>query len=60
MFLGTLGFSLLGNMLIEKVMLRIGYGSKDLQSTERKGMLRAGYGSKDLYFFKKILFYLIP
>ena len=41
-------------------MLRIGYGSKDLQSTEGKGMLRAGYGSKDLYFLKKILFYLIP
>ena len=37
---GTLGASLLRNMLVGKGMLRAGYGKK-----EGKGMLRAGYGS---------------
>ena len=41
MSLGTLGASLLGNMLTGKVILRAGYGNK-----EGKGILRAGYGSK--------------
>ena len=41
MSLGTLGASLLGNMLTGKGMLRAGYGNK-----ERKGILRAGCGSK--------------
>ena len=41
MFLGTLGASLLGNMLSVKGIVRAGYGNK-----ERKGILRAGYGSK--------------
>ena len=40
MLLGTLGASLLGNMLTGKEMLRAGYGNK-----KGKGMLRAGYGS---------------
>ena len=39
--LGTLGASLLGNMLTGKGILRAGYGNK-----EGKGILRAGYGSK--------------
>ena len=38
MLLGTLGASLLGNMLIGKGMLRASYGNK-----EGKGMLRAGF-----------------
>ena len=42
--LGTVGASLLGNMLTEKRILRAGYGNK-----EGKGMLRTGYGSKDLF-----------
>ena len=40
MLLGTLGASLLGNMLIGKVTLGAGYGNE-----EGKGILRAGYGS---------------
>ena len=40
MLLGTLGASLLGNILAGKGMLRTGYGNK-----EGKGILRAGYGS---------------
>ena len=39
--LGTLGASLLGNMLAEKGVLKAGYGNK-----EGKGMLRARYGNK--------------
>ena len=45
-FSGTLGASLLGNMLTGKGMLRAGYGNKYFQSKEGKGILRAGYGSK--------------
>ena len=41
MSLGTLGASLLGNMLTGKGILRAGYGNK-----EGKGILRTGYGSK--------------
>ena len=41
MLLGTLGASLLGNMLAGKEILRAGYGSKI-----GKGMIRAGYGNK--------------
>ena len=41
MLLGSLGASLLGNMLAGKGIVRAGYGNK-----EGKGMLRAGYGSK--------------
>ena len=41
MLSGTLGASLLGNMLTGKGILRVGYGKK-----EGKGILRAGYGSK--------------
>ena len=41
MLLGTLGASLLGNMLTGKGILRIGYRNK-----EKKGILRTGYGSK--------------
>ena len=40
MLLGTLGVSLLGNMLAGKGFIRAKYGSKV------KGVLRAGYGSK--------------
>ena len=39
MLLGTLGASLLGNMLAEKGIVRAVYGNK-----ERKRILRAGYG----------------
>ena len=41
MLSGTLGAILLGNMLTEKRILRVGYGNK-----VEKGILRAGYGSK--------------
>ena len=42
MLLGTLGASLLGNMLAGKGVIKAGYGSKG------KGILRAGYASKQL------------
>ena len=45
MLLGTLGASLLGNMLAGKGVVRAGYGSKG------KRIIRAGYGSK--YFESK-------
>ena len=41
--LGTLGASLLGNMLAGKGIARAGYESK-----KGKGILRAGYGSKNV------------
>ena len=44
MSLGTLGASLLGNILAVKWIIRVGYGNK-----KRKGIIRAVYGSK-LYF----------
>ena len=44
MFLGTLGASLLGNMLTGKGIIQAGYGSKG------KGIIRAGYGSKEFFF----------
>ena len=45
MLLGTLGASLLGNMLTGKGVLRASYGNK-----EEKGVLRAGYGNIYIYF----------
>ena len=42
MLIGTLGASLLGNMLTGKGMLRAGYGNK-----EGKAVLRAGNGNKE-------------
>ena len=50
MLLGTLGASLLGNMLTGKLMLRAGSGSK-----QRKGILRAGCGNKNQPTFHLIL-----
>ena len=44
MLLGTLGASLLGNMLTGKGILGAGYGNK-----EAKGILRGGYGSKKMF-----------
>ena len=41
MLLGTVGLSLLENILKGKKILRAGYGNK-----EEKGTIRAGYGSK--------------
>ena len=43
MLLGTLGASLLGNMLIGKGIVRAGYGNK-----KGKGTVRAGYGNEKL------------
>ena len=34
------------NMLTGKEIIRVGCGSKDLQSKKTKGIIRAGYGSK--------------
>ena len=44
--LGTLGASLLGNILTGKGIDRAGYDSKDLQCKRGKGVVRAGYVSK--------------
>ena len=41
MLLGTLGASLLGNLLTGKGVLRAGYGN-----TKGKGVVRAGYGNQ--------------
>ena len=51
MLLGTLGASLLGNILVGTKINIAGYGSKDLQSKDfqfnkGKGIIRADYGSK--------------
>ena len=46
MLLGTLGASLLGNMLTGKGVLRASYGNK-----EGKGVLRADYGNIYIYIF---------
>ena len=48
MLLGTLGASLLGNLLTGKSIVRAGYGcpsSSALQNNEGKGIVRAGYGN---------------
>ena len=42
MLLGTLGGSLLGNLLTGKGVVRAGYGNNN----KRKGVVRAGYGNK--------------
>ena len=49
MLLGTLGPSLLGNILAGKRITRAGYGSKG------KGITRAGYGSKSAFQYRLIL-----
>ena len=41
MLLGTLGASLLGNLLLGKGVVKAGSGSK-----KEKGLVRAGYGNK--------------
>ena len=46
MLLGTLGASLLGNMLPGKGINRAEYGFKDLESKGGKGIIRAGYRFK--------------
>ena len=47
MLLGTLGISLLGNILASKGIVREQYGSKG------EGIIRAGYGSKRSSIKKK-------
>ena len=42
MFLGTLGASLLGNLLTGKGFVRAGY-----VNNKEKGIVRAGYGNKN-------------
>ena len=54
MLLGTLGASLLGNMLIGEGIIRAGYENK-----KRKGILRAGYGSKGSSIKKNFKFHPI-
>ena len=49
MLLGTLGASLLGNLLTGKGMVRAGYGrplSPPSQNNKGKGIVRAGYGNQ--------------
>ena len=55
MLLGTLGASLLGNMLSGKRIVRAGYCSKLFRSKEGKGIVRPGYRSKDLRLTKNKL-----
>ena len=43
MFVGTLGASLLGNMLTGKGFIRVKFGSEGFK--KEKGIIRAGYGS---------------
>ena len=43
MLLGTLGASLLGNLLSGKGIVRAGTGNKN---KKRKGIVKAGYGNK--------------
>ena len=50
MLLGTLNVSLLGNIVAGKGIIRIGYGSRDLQSKKGKRIIRADYGSKKSIF----------
>ena len=52
MLLGTLGVSLLGNVLAGKGIVRAGSGRRSLNSSNScgnkkgKGILRAGYGNR--------------
>ena len=49
MLLGTLGATLLGNLLTGKDMVRVGYGrplSPALQNNKGKSIARAGYGNQ--------------
>ena len=49
MLLGTLGASLLGNLLTGKGIVRAGYGrplSPASQNNKGKGIVRAGYGNQ--------------
>ena len=50
MLLGTLGASLLGNMLAGKGIVTAGYGNK-----QGKGIVRTGYGNKFFFTFLPIL-----
>ena len=50
MLLGTLNVSLLGNIVAGKGIIRVGYGSRDLQSKKGKRIIRADYGSKKSIF----------
>ena len=54
MLLGTLGVSVLGNILTGNWIWRPCYGNK-----EGRRISRAGYGSKDLRFKKKNWFHPI-
>ena len=47
MLLGTLGASLLGNLLTGKVVVRAGYGNKNNNNNKGKGAVRAAYGNKN-------------
>ena len=47
MLLGTLGASLLGNLLAGKGIVRAGSGHRSLNSYKKgKGIVRAGYGKE--------------
>ena len=47
MLLGTLGASLLGNLLAGKGIVRAGSGHHSLNSSKKgKGIVRAGYGKE--------------
>ena len=48
MVLGTLGASLLGNLLTGKGICRAGKGKG--MNRAREGMVRAGYGNNKMYF----------
>ena len=50
MFLGTLGASLLGNILAGKGIVRAGFGNK-----KGKGIVRDNYGKEWYFHFRLIL-----
>ena len=56
MLLGTLGASLLRNMITGKGIIIAGYSSKYLQSKKEKWIIRAGYESSERSLIKDLRF----
>ena len=61
MLLGTLGATLLGNLLIGKGILRAGPGNKKEKTNKnRKRSCKSWYWSSFVLYFEKIIGFLIP
>ena len=56
MLLGTLGASILRNMITGKGIIIAGYSSKYLQSKNEKWIIRAGYESSERSLIKDLRF----